>query len=102
MLHRQSLEAEFSVRTRLFDAIWAGLPVIASEGGFAADLVREEECGVVVKPGNVESVASGMERILKDDVFHSGAVSNLERLRPRYRWSNVVRPLVEALSRWER
>ena len=102
MLHHQTLEAEFSIRTRLFDAIWAGLPVIASEGGFAADLVKEEECGVVVKAGDVDSVASGMERILRDDVFHSGAVSNLERLRPRYQWSNVVRPLVEALSRWER
>jgi glycosyltransferase involved in cell wall biosynthesis len=101
MLHRPTLEAEFSIRTRLFDAIWAGLPVVATEGGFAADLVRQEECGVIVQGEDVESVASGMERLLTDDVFHAGAVSNLERLRPRFHWSNVTRPLVEAISRWE-
>jgi glycosyltransferase involved in cell wall biosynthesis len=101
MLHRTTLEAEFSVRTRLFDAIWCGLPVVATEGGFAADLVRQEECGVVVKPSDPESVASGMERLLTDNVFHAGAVSNLERLRPRFYWSSVTRPLVEAIARWE-
>jgi glycosyltransferase involved in cell wall biosynthesis len=100
MLHRATLESEFSIRTRLFDAIWAGLPVVATEGGYAADLVRQEECGVVVRPSDPDSVASGMERLLTDNTFHAGAVSNLEHLRPRFSWTNVTRPLVEAISRW--
>ena len=32
MLHRPTAEAEFSIRTRLFDAIAAGVPVVATGG----------------------------------------------------------------------
>ncbi len=101
MLHARTMEAEFSIRTRLFDAIWCSLPMVATEGGFAADLIAKESLGVVVRPSDVDSVADGMRRLLTDDAFHAACVSNLDRIRPRYQWDAVVRPLVEAISQWQ-
>ena len=100
MLHRPTAEAEYAVRTRLFDAIAAGIPVIATEGGFAADLVERESLGMVVPPGDVGAVAEAIRKLLTDDVFWSACVMSLERVRPRYAWDVVTRPLADAVKAW--
>jgi glycosyltransferase involved in cell wall biosynthesis len=100
MLHRHTAEAEFSIRTRLFDAIAAGIPVVGTSGGFAADLILQEGLGVVVPPEDPVAVADAIRRLLRDDAFHSTCVHNLERIRPRFGWERVTRPLVDAMQRW--
>jgi glycosyltransferase involved in cell wall biosynthesis len=102
MLHRSTAEARYSIRTRFFDAISAATPIVATEEGFAADLVADEGLGIVVPPSDAAAVAAAVERLLRDDAFHAQCVSNLERIRPRFAWPVVVRPLVEALNRWKR
>lgn len=100
MLHRRTAEAEYSIRTRLFDAIAAGTPVVASAGGFAAELVEREGLGVVVPPDDAGAVARAIRRLLTDDDFYTDCVQNLERIRPRYAWEVVTRPLVDAVLSW--
>ncbi len=100
MLHRRTAEAEYSIRTRLFDAIAAGVPIIASAGGFAADLVERENLGIVVPPGDVGAVAEAIRRLLTDDVLHAACVHNLESVRPQFAWDVVTRPLTERVSEW--
>ena len=102
MLHRATAEARYSIRTRLFDAIATATPIVATEEGFAADLVADEGLGLVVPPSDPAAVAAAVERLLRDDALHAQCVSNLERIRPRFSWPVVVRPLVEALNRWKR
>jgi glycosyltransferase involved in cell wall biosynthesis len=101
MLHRRTAEAEYSIRTRLFDAIAAGIPVIASAGGFAADLVEQEGLGIVVPPGDAAAVAYAIRRLLTDDEFHSACVKSLERIRARFSWEVVTRPLISAIKEWQ-
>ncbi|HVE73154.1 MAG TPA: glycosyltransferase [Thermoanaerobaculia bacterium] len=98
MLHRRTAEAEYSIRTRLFDAIAAGIPVIASAGGFAAELVEQEGLGIVVSPGDAAGVAVAIRRLLTDDELYFSCVKGLERIRPRFAWELVTRPLVRAVA----
>jgi glycosyltransferase involved in cell wall biosynthesis len=69
MLHRPTAEAAYSIRTRLFDAIAAAVPVITTEQGFAAELVAAEGLGVVVPASDAEAVADGIARLIGDDAF---------------------------------
>jgi glycosyltransferase involved in cell wall biosynthesis len=101
MLHRATEEADYAIRTRLFDAIAAAVPVVVTERGFAAELVNAENIGLVVPAGDVPAVASAIRRLLTDDVFHASCVKNLERIRPRYSWSVVTRPLIDAVMQWQ-
>jgi glycosyltransferase involved in cell wall biosynthesis len=101
MLHRRTEEAEYSIRTRLFDAIAAGTPVVASAGGFAAELVEREHLGIVVPPGDAGAVAEAIRRLLTDDGTYAACVENLERIRPRFAWEVVTRPLVSAIMQWQ-
>jgi glycosyltransferase involved in cell wall biosynthesis len=101
MLHRRTAEAEYSIRTRLFDAIAAGVPVVASAGGFAAELVEQEGLGIVVPPEDVGAVAEAIRTLLTDDETYAAAVKSLERIRPRFAWEVVTRPLVSAIMQWQ-
>ncbi len=101
MLHRATPEAEYSIRTRMFDSIAAGIPVIATEKGFAADLVQREGLGVVVPAGDVGAVAAAVKKLLEDDAFHSSCVLNLRRIRPAFTWGRVTAPLTSMIGRWQ-
>jgi glycosyltransferase involved in cell wall biosynthesis len=101
MLHRPTAEAEVSIRTRLFDAIAAGVPIVATEKGFAAELVQCEGLGIVVPPTDVDAVVGAVRRLLTDDAFHAACVTNLERIRPRFAWEAVTRPLVNTVIEWQ-
>ena len=102
MLHRPTAEAAYSIRTRLFDAIAAEVPIIATEEGFAAELVAAEELGIVVPPGDSGAVADAVIRLLRDDDLFARCVSNLARIRPRFAWDVVTRPLVDRLTEWQK
>jgi len=102
MLHRPTPEADVSIRTRLFDAIAAGVPVIASERGFAAELVERESLGIVVPPMDADAVAAALRKLFTDDTFHATCVRNLERIRPRFAWEVVTLPLVSTIIEWQK
>ena len=102
MLHRPTPEAAYSIRTRLFDALAAGVPVITTEEGFAAELVAAEGLGVVVPPNDVAAVRRAIIRLMTDDVFHAACVSGLARVRTRFAWPVVTAPLIEVLTQWQK
>jgi glycosyltransferase involved in cell wall biosynthesis len=102
MLHRPTAEAAYSIRTRLFDAIAAGVPVIATEKGFAAELVAAEGLGIVVPPSDASAVADAIATLMTDDDRYAQCVSNLIRIQPRFGWAEVTRPLVEAVKQWQK
>jgi glycosyltransferase involved in cell wall biosynthesis len=101
MLHRRTAEADYSIRTRLFDAIAAATPIVATAGGFAATLVEEEQLGIVVPPGDTVAVTNAIRTLLTNDEFFSACVERLERIRPRFAWDIVTRPLVDAVLTWQ-
>lgn len=98
-LHRRTAEAEISVRTRLFDALWCSLPIITTAGGYIAGLVRDEELGLVVPAGEIAPVVSAIEQLVTDDQFHDRCVRNIERVRERFYWDRILEPLVAAVRR---
>lgn len=99
VLHRRTPEAEASIRTRMFDAIWCGVPIVASRGGWSAELVEREGLGLVVEPESVGALVVALRRMLRDDALHARSVENLERVRPELRWDVVTRPLIAELER---
>ena len=43
--HPQHIETRFSFRTRILDYLWAGLPVISTQGDILSALVEKKETG---------------------------------------------------------
>jgi glycosyltransferase involved in cell wall biosynthesis len=57
---------------------------------------------VVVPPSDPATVADAIERLIDDDGFYAACVSNLIRIQPRFAWDVVTRPMIEAVTQWQR
>ena len=51
---------------KFFDYVAAGLPVVNNYPGWLAGLIRENECGVVVPPGDPVAFADALQRLAAD------------------------------------
>ncbi len=92
--HLDHIETEFSFRTRILDYLWAGLPILATDGDSFAEVIRREELGVVVPAGDVEAVEEGLARLLTEDAFAAACRENVRRVTPALTWSACLEPLV--------
>lgn len=91
--HADHLEAELAFRARIIDCFWAGLPVVATIGDVLAAQISEEGLGAAVPPGDVNALATALERQLYDP--ESPARSNIEAARASLTWERALAPLVE-------
>lgn len=97
VLHQSSEEATLSFRTRVLDAVWAGVPVLLTEGGEAARQTRESGWGGVVEPGDTRAAASAMALLLGDRE-QARCRTAISHTRERWTWSHVTEDLVAALD----
>jgi hypothetical protein len=93
--HLQHIETEFSYRTRILDYLWAGMPVIATQGDALGELIEARGLGLTVAAGDVDGLAAAIERVATDAAFAAACRSNIEAVVPELRWSAVASPLVE-------
>ena len=96
--HHSHIETTFSFRTRILDYLWAGLPMVVTEGDHFAELVDTEGLGVVVPARDVAGLADALERVLYDEAFAAESRSNVQRVRGSYRWDRVLQPLVDFVA----
>lgn len=91
--HFDSIETRFSFRTRVLDYLWAGLPLITTEGDAMAELTTQRELGIVTRFESVEDWASAISRLVDDPAFAARAGRNVRAQAEAFRWSKVALPL---------
>lgn len=94
-LHRDHLETRFSFRTRFLDYLWAGLPIVATQGDVLSEEVEACGLGQTVEPGDVEGVAEAIRGLLDVPDLRQAYRSRFEQASTAYRWEVVVQPLIE-------
>ncbi len=92
--HFEHVETAFSFRTRILDYLWAGLPVVSTEGDAFADLLSNSGAGVAVPYRDVGALASALESMLYTDAGARAATASA-KLAQTFRWSTVAHPLVQ-------
>jgi glycosyltransferase involved in cell wall biosynthesis len=80
---------------KLFEYMSAGLPVVAADFGYIQQIVRDAECGVLVRPGDPVELSDAIEALLRDP----GAAAEMgERGRravfARYSWVSQASKLL--------
>jgi len=96
VLHRSGPETMLSFRTRALDGLWAGVPLLLSEGGEISDLAHHHGWGGVVRPGDVNGTAAALELLLTERE-QLRCRDNLKRARPFWSWNQLLEPLVDVL-----
>ncbi|MGH3905341.1 MAG: glycosyltransferase, partial [Pseudonocardiaceae bacterium] len=93
--HLEHVETTFAFRTRVLDYLWAGLPIVTTDGDAFAELVRAEELGVVVPAQDPAALAAALARVLYDEAFAAGCRDRMAAVAQRYTWDAALAPLVE-------
>lgn len=94
-LHLDSVETRLAFRTRVLDFIWAGLPIIATEGDMASELVQQHQLGAVVGYQDVSGLAQAILSLLATPDLKAALAPRFAALAQAYRWEQTTRPLVE-------
>jgi len=92
--HHPNLETRLSLRTRFLDALAAGCPVIATDGGVISRLVREHDAGWVVPPEDPAVLAGALGEALADDALRARRRANGLALAAAFSWERALAPLV--------
>jgi GT2 family glycosyltransferase len=92
--HFLHAETTFSFRTRILDYLWAGLPIVATEGDAFGQLIATEQLGVTVPERDVEALVNALERTLYDTDFRALCQSNVAAVRQQFTWERTLAPLV--------
>ncbi|MFN3706223.1 MAG: glycosyltransferase [Thermoflexales bacterium] len=90
-LHRDHLETRLSARTRLLSYLWAGLPMVLTQGDELAGQMAKAGLAILVEEGDATAAAEAIEQALTwpREKLHD----KFEALRRQFHWSNVVKPL---------
>lgn len=92
--HLPSLETRLSLRTRFLDALACGCPVVVTEGGTVARLVRENDAGWVVPPADETALARALVEVLANEHERVRRREAGRRLADSFAWERVLAPLV--------
>lgn len=97
-LHRSHLETRFSFRSRLLDCIWAGMPIVCTDGDVLAATVIDERIGLTVPAGDVERVAAALVRISSNADELNEMRARLLAIAPSWTWQSIARPLARFVA----
>ncbi len=92
--HYPHVETEFSFRTRILDYLWAGLPIVATEGDSFAELIDARGLGRTVPPEDVDALAAALADMLEPGPA-AEAKAAVGVVASDYTWPVVLAPLVE-------
>lgn len=92
--HFEHVETTFAFRTRVLDYLWAGLPIVTTDGDSFADLVSSERLGVVVPAEDPGALAAALEKVLYDEDFAAECTERISAIRERFTWETVLDPLL--------
>ena len=91
-----TLNHRLTTPTRLFDALGAGIPVVAADLPGMAGIVRETGVGVLVDPTSPEAIAAGIREILDAPDERRAAYRDacLAAARGPYAWERGIERLL--------
>ncbi|MDQ3086759.1 MAG: glycosyltransferase family 4 protein [Actinomycetota bacterium] len=96
--HFDDIETRFAFRTRMLDYLWAGLPIVATQGDALSEVVRAGKLGRVVDFGDVQGWMDALDELLSDETAHASASTNVEHVRAEYEWPVVTQALTRMLE----
>jgi glycosyltransferase involved in cell wall biosynthesis len=94
--HLPGTESRFAERLRVLDLVWAGTPVVCTEGDLLAELVAARGLGHVVPPGDEVALADALEHVA--DAGRASFAGALAEAAADHRWSIVAAPLAARIS----
>ena len=83
----QSIETDLAMRTRVYDYLWAGLPIVTSSAPGTDEIIERYDVGVVVRSG---SMSDALVRVLRD---RDAYAARTRAFVDEHQWPRTLEPL---------
>jgi glycosyltransferase involved in cell wall biosynthesis len=93
-IHKLHVETMFSYRTRILDYIWAGIPIINSEGDSFSQIIEQRRIGLVAPVGSGEELALLIAEMADNTKLRRNFTENLRHTRSDFSWETTLSPLI--------
>jgi glycosyltransferase involved in cell wall biosynthesis len=88
-----SLETDLSMRTRIFDFLWAGIPVVSSPAPGTDAILRRYDAGVVVDSRDARVLAAALTRLLMNQGEYASKLAGTQKYAADHQWPRLLEPL---------
>jgi glycosyltransferase involved in cell wall biosynthesis len=88
----QSLETELSMRTRVYDYLWGGLPIVTSSAPGTDEILSRYGCGIVVESSTPRAFADALLLAFSQ---RAASQTGARRFVSEHQWSDALQPLRE-------
>ncbi|MHB0876186.1 MAG: glycosyltransferase family 4 protein [Anaerolineae bacterium] len=92
-LHRATVEARLAYRTRVLDYVWAGVPMVLTEGDATAVMAAGQGLAWLVPPGDEGAVAQAVLQALAQP--RQALAPAFAQARDALTWERAAPPLLE-------
>jgi glycosyltransferase involved in cell wall biosynthesis len=90
-----NLNYEYSLPNKIFDYIQAKTPMLVSNRKIIADLVQNNDIGLVCKHHDPKKLADTVVEIFRDQTRYRNWKTNIEKAAKTYNWENEQKKLKE-------
>lgn len=91
---RQSIETDLSMRTRIYDYLWGGLPIITSSAPGTDEILVRYGAGSIVQEEPADAFAREIVSVLGERSRYEAMVRGTRAFVGDHQWSRVLEPLV--------
>jgi glycosyltransferase involved in cell wall biosynthesis len=88
----QSIETDLAMRTRVYDYLWGGLPIVTSSAPGTDEIVMRYGAGEIVRSASAEDFAAALTRVLRAS---TSMREGTRRFVEEHQWSRALQPLVD-------
>ena len=86
----QSIETDLSMRTRIYDYLWGGLPIVTSSAPGTDQIIERYSAGDVIRGNDPRDYARAIVEVIK-----RGHASGTRDFVNDHQWSTTLAPLLE-------
>jgi glycosyltransferase involved in cell wall biosynthesis len=94
----QSLETELSMRTRIYDYLWGGLPIVSSPAPGTAEILSNYSAGITLD-GSTSAFGAALVDVLTSRARYQELVAGTQRFVAGHQWETVLQPLLDFCAR---
>jgi glycosyltransferase involved in cell wall biosynthesis len=95
---RQSIETDLSMRTRIYDDLWAALPIVTSSAPGTDELLTRYGAGTIVKSDDAREFAAALVAVIEDRARYDAMRNATRAFVAEHSWPETLAPL-RALAR---
>lgn len=83
---------------KLFEAMMSGKPIIVNDDTSMANIVRNEECGIIVPYGDEKSIKKAISALEDSSLYEKLGKNGRKAYLKKYNWSIMEKRLLEAYN----